>query len=45
MNDRIMLDPPPDICPDGYAQGCAWCVVLGAGMLVAAIIGIMAGVA
>ncbi len=44
MNDRIMLDPPPRAA-DGYAQGSAWCVVLGAGMLVAAIIGIMAGVA
>ncbi len=43
MNDRILSDPPRS--PDGYAQGCAWCVVLGAGMLVAAIIGIMAGVA
>ena len=44
MNDRILMDPPPRAA-DGYAQGCAWCVVLGAGMLVAVVVAIMAGVA
>lgn len=25
---RIMLDPPPDICPDGYAQGAVWWLIV-----------------
>lgn len=44
MNDRVMLDPPPRAA-DGYAQGSAWCVVLGVAILVAVAVGIMAGVA
>ncbi len=27
MNDRILENPPR--AADGYAQGCAWCVIVG----------------
>lgn len=42
MNDRVMLDPPPRAA-DGYAQGCAWCVIVGWAVLVAAAVGIKMG--
>ena len=40
--NRITDDPPR--AADGYAQGSAWCVVLGVAILVAVAIGIVAGV-
>ena len=43
MNDRILENPPG--AADGYAQGSAWCVVLGVAILVAVAVGIVAGVA
>lgn len=44
MNDAILADPPSiDRRPDGYAQGCAWCVVLGFGLLVAVMAALLTG--
>ena len=42
MNDRILMDPPPRAA-DGYAQGCAWCVIVAWLVLVGIAVGILAG--
>ena len=41
---RIMADPPPLARrPDGYAQGCIWCVALGLGLLVVVMAALLMG--
>ena len=39
---RIQSDPP-DICPDGYAQGAVWWLIVVWAGIVAGAIGVLAG--